>query len=117
MTDLTNPIYHDSDKARRHLEAIRWPDDPYCPHCGQFETVIALPPKGSMGKGWYHCRECRKKFTVRVGTIFERSHIPLHKWLLGFHLMAASKKGVSAHQLHRMLGITYKSHTRVHARP
>ncbi len=57
----------------------------------------ALPPKGSMSKGWYHCRECRKKFTVRVGTIFERSHIPLDKWLLGFHLMAASKKGISAH--------------------
>ena len=109
MTDLTDPIYHDSDKARRHLEALRWPDGPYCPHCGQFETVKALPPKGSMGEGWHHCRECRKKFTVRVGTIFERSHIPLHKWLLGFHLMAASKKGVSAHQLHRMLGITYKS--------
>ena len=62
-----------------------------------------------MGEGWHHCRDCRKKFTLRVGTIFERSHIPLHKWLLGFHLMAASKKGVSAHQLHRMLGITYKS--------
>ena len=86
MTDLTNPIYHDSDKARRHLEAIRWPDGPHCPHCGQFETVKALPPKGSMGEGWHHCRDCRKKFTVRVGTIFERSHIPLHKWLLGFHL-------------------------------
>ena len=109
MTDLTNTIFLDSDKARRHLEALRWPDGPYCPHCGQFETVKALPPNGSIGKGWYHCGDCRKKFTVRVGTIFERSHIPLHKWLLGFHLMAASKKGISAHQLHRMLGITYKS--------
>lgn len=62
-----------------------------------------------MGPGWYHCRECRQKFTVRVGTLYERSHVPLHKWLLATHLMCASKKGVSAHQLHRMLGVTYKT--------
>ncbi len=90
MIDLTNPIFTDKTKAREYLEAQRWPNGPYCPFCGQFETVKAPPPKGSMGKGWHHCRECRKKFTVRVGTIFERSHIPLHKWLLGFHLMAAA---------------------------
>jgi hypothetical protein len=62
-----------------------------------------------MGKGWYYCTGCRDKFTVRVGTIYERSHIPLHKWVIAMHLMAASKKGISANQLHRMLGITYKS--------
>ena len=109
MTDLSSPIFHNEDKAREHLEAIRWPDGPYCPFCGQYETVKALPAKGSMGKGWYHCRECRKKFTVRVGTLYERSKVPLHKWVLATHLMAASKKGISAHQLHRMLGVTYKT--------
>ena len=109
MTDISNPIFHDEEKARAHLEALRWPDGPYCPHCGQYDTVKALPAKGSMGKGWLHCRECRKKFTVRVGTLFERSHVPLNKWLCAFHLMCASKKGISAHQLHRMLGVTYKT--------
>jgi transposase-like protein len=62
-----------------------------------------------MGPGWYHCSECREKFTVRVGTLYERSHIALHKWLLATHLMISSKKGMSAHQLHRMLGVTYKT--------
>lgn len=108
MTDLSNPIYHDEDKARDHLESIRWPDGAVCPFCDKQTTVSALGGK-SMGKGWYHCSDCRKKFTVRVGSVFERSHIPLHKWVLATHLMSASKKGMSAHQLHRMLGITYKS--------
>src|SRR5712692_5688386 len=72
------------------------------------ETVKALGGK-SMGPGWYHCSECREKFTVRVGTLYERSHIPLHKWLLATHLVTSSKKGMSAHQLHRMLGVTYKT--------
>ncbi len=108
MTDLTNPIYHDNDAARRYLEAIRWPDGPYCPHCGVFDGVHRLG--GNAGaKGLLHCRTCRKKFTVTVGTLFERSHIPLHKWLLATHLLSASKKGMSAHQLHRMLGVTYKT--------
>src|SRR3546814_9903286 len=109
MTDLSNPIFHNEDAAREHLERIRWPEGPVCPYCGQDETVKALPPKGSMGKGWYHCRDCRKKFTVRVGTLYERSHIPLHKWVMATHLLASSKKGMSAHQLHRMLNVTYKS--------
>ena len=109
MTDISNPVFHDEDKARAHLEGVRWPKGPYCPFCGEFDTVKGLPPKGSMGKGWYHCKGCRKKFTVRVGTLYERSHVPLHKWLLATHLMCASKKGMSAHQLHRMLGVTYKT--------
>ncbi len=108
MTDLSDPIYHDEDKAREHLEAIRWPDGPKCPFCGFGDTVKPLGGK-SMGPGWYHCASCREKFTVRVGTVYERSKIPLHKWILATHLMCASKKGISAHQLHRMLGITYKS--------
>ena len=109
MTNLSAPKFHNEDAARRAIEAERWPDGAFCPFCGQVETVASLPAKGSMGAGWYHCRGCRKKFTVRVGTLFERSHVPLHKWLLAVHLMCASKKGISAHQLHRMLGVTYKT--------
>jgi transposase-like protein len=108
MCDLTNPAFTDEDKAREYLEKSRWPDSPVCPFCGQFETVKALGGK-SMGPGWYHCSDCREKFTVRVGTLYERSHIALHKWLLATHLMTSSKKGISAHQLHRMLGVTYKT--------
>jgi len=108
MADLTNPIFTDEDKARAHFEATRWPNGAYCPFCGQSETVKKLGGK-SMGPGWYHCSDCRKKFTALVGTVCERSHIPLTKWLLAMHLMCASKKGMSAHQLHRMLGVTYKS--------
>src|SRR5476651_2710747 len=108
MCDLTNPAFTDEDKARKFLEASRWPDGAVCPHCGQLDTVKPLGGK-SMGPGWYFCNDCREKFTVRVGTLYERSHIPLHKWLAATHLMASSKKGISAHQLHRMLGVTYKS--------
>lgn len=106
--DLTNPIFSDPDAARLHFEGIRWPNGAHCPFCGQSETVKALGGK-SMGPGWYHCKECRKKFTAAVGTIYERSHIPMTKWLLATHLMCASKKGISAHQLHRMLGLPYKT--------
>jgi transposase-like protein len=105
---LSDPIYHDEDKALAYLEAIRWPNGPFCPYCTTTDRIKALGGK-SMGPGWYHCGACRKKFTVRVGSIFERSHIPLTKWLMGFRLMASSKKGISAHQLHRLLDITYKS--------
>ena len=109
MTAILAPEFTNEDKARRFLEASRWPDGVVCPFCGQLESSNALPPKGALGAGWYHCRDCRKKFTVRVGTLYERSHIPLHKWLLATHLLCASKKGMSAHQLARMLDITYKS--------
>lgn len=107
--DLKNPIFNSETKAREYLEATRWPDGPVCPCCGLTERVVAMPPKGSMGEGWYHCNQCREKFTVRVGTLYERSHVPLHKWLLATHLLCSSKKGMSAHQLHRMLGVTYKT--------
>src|SRR5260370_30386072 len=108
MCDITNPAFTDETKAREFLEASRWPDGAFCPHCGQMETVKALGGK-SMGPGWYFCSDCRQKFTVRVGTLYERSHIPLHKWLMATHLIVSSKKGMSAKQIERMLGITYKS--------
>ena len=103
MIDLTNPIFHDEAKARAFFEEQRWPNGPVCPFCAKPEAVKPLEGK-SMGAGWFHCGACREKFTVRVGTVMERSHIPLHKWALAFRIMAASKKGVSALQLHRMLG-------------
>jgi transposase-like protein len=108
MTDLQNPIFNDEAAARAHFEAMRWPDGPYCPLCGGFDAVKPYGGK-SMGPGWYWCGACRRKFTATMGTVCERSHIPLTKWLLAMHLMCSSKKGMSAHQLHRMLGVTYKS--------
>lgn len=105
--DLTNPIFHNEDSARAHLEALRWPHGPVCPRC-RSTHVTRLAGK-SHRKGLIHCNDCEKPFTVTVDSVMERSKIPLAKWVLGFHLMAASKKGVSSHQLHRMLGITYKS--------
>jgi transposase-like protein len=106
--NLTDPIFHDEAAARAHLEAVRWPDGPVCPHCGEYENVTRLKGK-STRPGVIFCNSCQQPFTVTVGTVMERSKISLAKWVLGFHLMAASKKGVSSHQLHRMLGITYKS--------
>jgi transposase-like protein len=109
LVDLTNPIFTDLDAARRHFESIRWPQGPYCPYCGVTEDRVAELGGKSMGPGWYHCKDCRRKFTAAVGSIYERSHIPLTKWLLATHLMCSSKKGMSAHQLHRMLGMPYKT--------
>jgi transposase-like protein len=106
--DLSHPCYHDDDAARIMFEAIRWPQGPFCPFCGALDHVSPFGGK-SMGPGWYWCSVCRDKFTVRVATVLHRSHIPLHKWLIGFRLYASSKKGFSAHQLHRMLGIHYRS--------
>jgi transposase-like protein len=103
---LSDPIYTDETAARAHFEALRWANGRYCPHCGEAERTS--PIKGKTP--WlYYCNSCKKKFSATVGTVYERSHIPLHKWLAATHLMCASKKGVAAHQLHRMLGITYKS--------
>ena len=106
--NLTSKIFHDDRAARKHLEAQRWPNGPYCPRCGETENVTRL--KGEAGAdGWLMCNSCRTKFSVTMGTIFERSHVPLSKWLLAFRLMASSKKGVSANQLSRTLGVTYKT--------
>jgi transposase-like protein len=104
--DLTIPIFTDEAKAIAHIEVDRWPDGANCPHCGSLNVHKMT---GETQAGMFLCNDCREKFTVRTGTVFERSHIPLHKWLLALHLMAASKKGMSALQLSRMLGITYKS--------
>lgn len=106
---FTDPLFSDEDKAREWLESQRWPDGVTCPHCGSLDDVKPLASKAH-GPGWYHCNACRELFTVRVGSVMERSHIPLTKWALVFHLMAASKKGVSAKQVQRMCGFTsYKS--------
>jgi len=105
--DLTSPIFHDEAKATAHMEADRWPDGVNCPLCG---SVNVRRMEGKTQAGMFLCNDCRDKFSVRTGTIFERSHIPLHKWLMGLHIMGASKKSVSALQLQRMLGIgSYRS--------
>ena len=108
MFDLTNPIFSDADKAREHLERINWPEGPFCPHCGEVENVKRLVGKSTRA-GLIQCNSCHGNFTVTVGTLFERSKVPLNKWMLASYLLAASKKGMSAHQLHRMLGVTYKT--------
>src|ERR671918_161015 len=93
--------------AADYLESLRWPNGPVCPHCGESDRKpYAL--KSKTRKLW-KCAACRKQYTVTIGTIFEGSHIPLNKWLLAFFLLCSSKKGMSAHQLHRMLGVTYKT--------
>jgi transposase-like protein len=106
--NLTDPIFTDADKARAHLEATRWPNGPICPHCGVVNEATNVGGK-SARKGCYQCNACRDQFTVTVGTVFERSKVPLNKWLLATYLMSSSKMGYSAHQLHRTLGVTYKT--------
>jgi transposase-like protein len=106
--DLTDPIFHDDDAARAHMESIRWPNGPFCPHCGAVEGITRLAGK-SHRAGLHQCNACRGHFSVTNGSVMESSHVPLPKWVLAFHLMAASKKGISAHQLHRMIHVTYKT--------
>lgn len=110
--DLNAPHFQDADVAREHLEAMLWPDGPTCPHCSSKNTYKLTAKAGSKSpvrKGVYKCADCREQFTITVGSIMEDSKIALNKWLLAIHLLCASKKGMSAHQLHRMLGVTYKS--------
>src|SRR5262245_32963567 len=104
--------YSDEDAAREFLEKLRWPNGVACPHCGGAEPYTLTPKATSKKpgrKGLYKCKACRKQFTVTVKTVMEDSRIPLSKWLLALHLLASSKKGMSAHQLHRMLSISYKA--------
>jgi len=108
MSDLSNPIFYDETKAREWLEGRIWANGRFCPHCGAVNQSTLLQGK-SHRPGLYQCNACREPFTVTVGTLYERSHIPLSKWLAATHLMMASKKGMSAMQVHRMLGISYKS--------
>jgi len=99
--------FNNDDAARKLIEGIRWPDGPVCSHCGSVNHAYAVKGRA----GLYRCAEpeCRKDFTCTTGTVMERSKIPLHKWMMGFYLMNASKKGISAHQLHRALGMTYQT--------
>jgi transposase-like protein len=106
MSLLSQPHFHNEAAAIARLEAIVWPQGPFCPRCGGFDRITAV--KGARA-GLRRCGPCKREFTVTVGTIFERSHIKLHKWFQAAHLMASSKKGISAHQLHRTLRVTYKT--------
>lgn len=114
MSEFNNPHFHDEDAARKHLESIRWPNGPVCPHCGALGRISRIEAQGSeKGKGarpgLLFCGDCREQFTVTVGTVFEHSKVPLHKWVLATHLLCSSKKGMSGHQLSRILGVTYKT--------
>ena len=115
MSILNRPYFQNEKAAFRHLEATIWKDGVICPHCGSVDSAGRLngvkDKKGRVRNGLWKCyaKGCRKQFTVRVGTVFECSHIPLHKCLQAVYLMTASKKGISSHQLHRILEITYKS--------
>ena len=108
MSDFSNPVFHDADKAREWLEARLWPEGPICPHCGVINEATAIKGKTARA-GLYQCRACTEQFTVTVGTVFERSHVPLNTWLYANHLLCSSKKGISSHQLSRMLGVSYKT--------
>jgi transposase-like protein len=114
MNHLQNPIFQDEDKAREWLEARIWPNGPFCPHCSENERITRM--HGTGGKkgtkhrpGCFQCNSCREQFTVTVNTVCERSKIPLTKWLLAIYLLNSSKKGMSALQMHRMMGGSYKT--------
>ena len=120
MSVLSKPYFHDEAEAFKFLESIVWADGTACPHCGVVDGKVydlegvrgsksKKNPEGAIRHGLKKCGECRKQFTVKVGTVFEHGRIPLHKMLQACYLMTSSKKGVSAHQLHRTLEITYKS--------
>lgn len=106
MSALSAPFFHDEAAAFAKLESVLWADGPVCPHCGGMGRITGV--KGGR-MGLRRCGDCKKQFTVTVGTVFESSHVKLHLWLQAAHLMCSSKKGFSAHQLHRTLGVTYKT--------
>jgi transposase-like protein len=108
MSNLSNPIFHDEQAARAWLEARVWPNGPVCPHC-KAENRATLMKGKTTRSGLYQCNACLKPFTVTVGTLYERSKVPLHTWLAVTHLMMSSKKGMSALQISRMLGKPYKT--------
>ncbi len=111
MSILSKAYFHDEAAAYEHVESILWPTGPICPHCGCTGRIgkIKANPEKRVRHGLHRCGDCKKQFTVKVGTVFEASKVPLHKWLQALHLMVASKKGISAHQLHRVLEVTYKT--------
>ncbi len=108
MSVLSALHFHDEEAAFAWVEERVWPEGPVCPHCGGFERISKMGGK-STRLGTYKCYQCRKPFTVKVGTVFESSHVPLHIWLQAMHLVCSSKKGISANQLHRILGVTLKT--------
>lgn len=119
MSILNKPHFQNEEAAFAKLESIVWPNGPVCPHCGAVDRIFALNgvrtkankthPDGLLRHGLKKCGHCRQQFTARKGTVFESSHIPLHKWLQAAHLLCSSKKGISSHQLHRVLQISYKA--------
>jgi transposase-like protein len=119
MSILSKPYFHDEAAAFAHVEALLWADGRVCPHCGVVNNSYPLKgvrskaskknPEGVVRHGLYKCGDCRKQFTVRIGTIFEETHLELHKWLQAIHLLCSSKKGISAHQIHRILEVQYKT--------
>ncbi len=119
MSVLSAKYMHDEATAFEHVEAVLWPDGPVCPHCGTVDNAYELKgvrskpskknPDGKERHGLKKCKDCGKQFTVRMGTIFESSHVELHLWLQAIYMVATSKKGISANQLHRTLGVTLKT--------
>ena len=110
MGILSAAYFHDEEAAYSFVEAVVWPNGPVCPHCGNANSARIYAIGGENARiGLRTCGDCRKQFTVKVGTIFESSHVALHKWLQAMHLLCSSKKGISSHQLHRLLGVTYKT--------
>lgn len=112
MATFQNPIFQDETKAREALEAVRWPNGPTCPHCGNADAekiAKVAGAKQSHRPGLFYCNECKGQFTVTVGTVFERSKVPLTKWWMAAHMLNSGKNGVSAHEIHRNIGVTYKT--------
>jgi transposase-like protein len=118
MTNVFQPRFQNEDAAREHLEALHWPSGPFCPHCGSLSAKRLPPqhgrktkahPEGAIRKGVVQCNDCRQQYTVTVGTVFESSKVPLHKWLYVNHVLCSSKKGTSAHQIARNIGVSYKT--------
>ena len=111
MSILSKPYFHDEEAAFSHLEGVIWQDGPVCPHCGGVDRIskIKANPEKRVRYGLHRCGDCKKQFTVKVGTVFEHMRIPLHKALQAVYLMCASKKGISAHQLHRVLEVQYRT--------
>jgi transposase-like protein len=118
MINIHSPRFQNEDAAREHLESLHWPEGPFCPHCGSTNAKRLPPqmgrktkahPEGAMRKGVVQCNDCRQQYTVTVGTVFESSKVPLHKWLYVNHILCSSKKGTSAHQIGRNIGVSYKT--------
>ncbi len=111
MSILSKAYFHNEEAAFEHVEAVLWPDGPTCPHCGAWDRIgkIQANVEKRVRLGLHKCGHCKGQFTVKVGTVFEASKVPLHKWLQAIHLMVSSKKGISAHQMHRTLEVTYKT--------